>query len=71
MQTRERMTLKRLADRLRTDSAFLRAVAADPARALATLGLRPAQVTAAGALALSLNGGLPVKSGGTTTNQFW
>lgn len=67
MQTRERMTLKRIADRMRTDSAFLRAVAADPAQALATFGLRPAQMTAAGALALSLSGGARLASTGELT----
>lgn len=72
MTTRERSLLRRLAQRLQTDRDFLSAVLADPAKALASFGLRPAQVAAAGSLALMLaHGGPAERNAGPSSGQPW
>lgn len=54
MSSHERLRLRRLADRLRADQSFARAVVADPARALARHALTAAQLAAVTSLALTL-----------------
>jgi hypothetical protein len=72
MTARERSLLKRLAERLQTDRDLLTAVLADPAGALAAFGLRPAQVAAAGSLALMLShGGRTEQHTGPDEGEGW
>ena len=72
MTFQDRKLLKRLADRIRTDRSFARAVAADPAKMLSRWRLSAAHRSALGALALVVAAGVETASvSGAIIARWW